>query len=82
MIEALIAFLFAWNKKALWSHAVLMIFMITTYSVATVTGFSLVMCCLGYAHAQIQNFDPRIKYFYPCFFAVTFMLGLSLGDIF
>ena len=81
LIEALIGTLFLWNKKPVLTHACLIVFMITTYSVATVTGFSLILCCLAYAHALKQDFDPRIRLFYPCFFAFTFVLGLSLGEI-
>jgi hypothetical protein len=81
LIEALIGFLFLWNKKPALTHVCLIVFMITTYSVATVTGFSLVLCCLGYAHIQNQEVDRRLKLFYPCFFAFTFVLGLSFGDI-
>jgi len=81
LIEAIIGVLFLWNKKPLFSHLCLMVFMITTYSVATVTGFSLVLCCLGYAHAQRQDLPDKMKLFYPCFFAFTFVLGLSFGEI-
>ncbi len=77
LIEVIIGLLFLWNKKPLWGHLFLITFMITTYSVATVTGFSLILCCLAYAHCQSQTLPRKIALFYPIFFAFTFILGLS-----
>ncbi|MEM7050136.1 MAG: hypothetical protein AAF604_10765 [Acidobacteriota bacterium] len=65
-IEGLIGLIFLlparWGPPVVWRHALLLLFAVTTYSVATVIGFGWLLIIMAIAHVPKENHRLRLAY--------------------
>ena len=82
LIEAALALAFLWPEDrgpSRWRHPLLLLFVLSTYSIAPVTGFGWILLAMGFADSARTS--PRMRLAYLASFVALPVLGLPLARV-